>query len=112
MNNFGIYLKNLRIQRGLSLKNVEEKLGISASYIHRLESGNRTNPSAQVIKMLSEFYKVKDYELLELTSINAVMPKLDDSLYVRLMNDKAIKSLVNQLLIRVLEVNDKFNSTL
>ncbi|WP_346867574.1 helix-turn-helix transcriptional regulator [Clostridium sp. UBA1353] len=112
MNKFGDYLKQLRMQRGLSLKNVEDSLGISASYVHRLESGDRTNPSIQVLKLLGRFYNVKDSELLGLTSINAVTPKIDDTLYIRLMNDKVIKSLTNQLLKRILEVNNKLNSAL
>jgi transcriptional regulator with XRE-family HTH domain len=106
---FGIYLKKLRIQRGLSLKNVEDSLGLSASYVHRLETGNRCNPSAQVLKMIGEFYNVNGSELLELVAGQS-NPTIGIEDYIRLTDDDVIQSLLNQILKRVFELSTKLDS--
>jgi transcriptional regulator with XRE-family HTH domain len=50
----GQFLKEIRLQKGLSLGDVEEKTFISRSYLSRIENSNRDNPSLQIIGRLSE----------------------------------------------------------
>ena len=64
--NFGSMIKYLREKQGLSLKEVESMTGISASYINRLERGERENPSFTMIEQLSNSLKCDLYELLEI----------------------------------------------
>ncbi|NMF06873.1 helix-turn-helix domain-containing protein [Clostridium beijerinckii] len=107
MNNaFGENLHKLRINRGLSLKDVEHQLGLSASYIHRLESGNRSNPSISVLKMLSDFYGVHSSILLETTTKSGVKPCSSPKVDIDFINDTIVKSLLNQLFNRLLELNN------
>ncbi|WP_415462211.1 helix-turn-helix domain-containing protein [Clostridium saccharoperbutylacetonicum] len=108
-NAFGKYLKQLRIDRGLSLKDVENQLGLSASYIHRLEVGNRSNPSIVVLKMLSDFYEVPSSILLETTTKSKVKPCSSPKIAIEFTNDDIVKSLLNKLFNRLLELNDNLN---
>ena len=41
MNKFGEYLKEKRMEKGLSTRNMANELQVSVSYISELESGKR-----------------------------------------------------------------------
>lgn len=51
-------LKDLRISRNLTLRQVEQATGISNSYLSQLETGKITNPSYHLIKLLLDYYYV------------------------------------------------------
>ena len=53
-DNFGIMLKHYRKLKNLSLKQLEEISGVSASYVNRLERGERKSPSITKILQLAE----------------------------------------------------------
>lgn len=55
----GIALKELRKERKLSLQEVADQIGCSASYLHRLENNSRKNPSIAFASKLAEFYDVE-----------------------------------------------------
>lgn len=61
----GQELRQLREQAGLSLTQVTVRTGLSPNYIHKLETGSRSNPSPEVIRKLSGAYGVKYLWLLE-----------------------------------------------
>lgn len=67
-NNYklGEFLKEQRRNKGLSLKEVEEEIEISASYLNRLEKGNRQNPSIFVLERLSKFYGLEPKLIMSL----------------------------------------------
>lgn len=69
MNNLGNYLKKLRLKKGASLNQVEEYTGVSASYISRLESGERKVPSVVILSQLAVYYKVLLEDILEVIGI-------------------------------------------
>ena len=50
------FLKTTRSQKGLSLRDVEEKTGISNAYLSQLERGIATGPSPSFLKKLSDCY--------------------------------------------------------
>ena len=56
-------LKRIRELRGVSLRRVEKKTGISNAYLSQLERGEATKPSPQKLYKLAEFYDVP-YEFL------------------------------------------------
>lgn len=49
----GIWLKNLRDRRGLSLRDVAQRSEVDHAYIHRLETGAKEAPSEEVIERLA-----------------------------------------------------------
>ena len=54
-------LKELRLSKGLSLRELEKKTGISNSGLSKLESG-QSNGTVEVLKTLADFYDVSlDY---------------------------------------------------
>ena len=58
MLRFGDVLKRCRESRGLSLRELKTLSGIDHAYIHRLESGDKNDPSEQVFNTLIRALKV------------------------------------------------------
>lgn len=63
--NFGEYIKNLRIEKELSQRELAEKSGVSNSEISRLESGERKKPSPVSLKAIAPFLGTSFEELLQ-----------------------------------------------
>jgi transcriptional regulator with XRE-family HTH domain len=51
-------LRRLRYEHWLSVKELSEITGLSPNTIYRLETGGRTIPSEQTLKILAEFYGI------------------------------------------------------
>lgn len=62
----GDKLKQLRVIKGFTLRIVEERTGISNSYLNQIENGNVKNPSPHILHKLATFYNVPYAILLEL----------------------------------------------
>lgn len=56
-NYFGELLNELRTSREMTLQELEEKTGITASYIYRLEIG-KNQPSLRVLEQLADVLNV------------------------------------------------------
>ena len=48
----GVALKTLRERRTLSLREIGQLSSVDHAYVHRLESGEKTNPSAELVEKL------------------------------------------------------------
>lgn len=66
---FRKYLKDLRLERNLTLEQVELKCGVSNGYLSQVENGKRSIPSAKILKKLAPVYKVSPEELLKAANI-------------------------------------------
>ena len=62
---FGDFLKDLRIRKGLKLREVEESTGVSNSYLSQVETGKRNPPHPDILKKLAKVYEVSVKELME-----------------------------------------------
>ncbi|MDP3879841.1 MAG: helix-turn-helix domain-containing protein [Dehalococcoidales bacterium] len=62
---FGSYLKRLRNEHGLSLRDVEAKAGISSSYLAQIEHGRRRPPGLDILKRLAPVYDVPVRDLIK-----------------------------------------------
>jgi transcriptional regulator with XRE-family HTH domain len=51
---FGVVLKDLREQRGLSQQTLADRVGVSDAYIAMLETGTRRNPSLTLLQRLAK----------------------------------------------------------
>lgn len=58
-------LRHLREEVGLSLNELSTILGLARSYLSRLESGERLNPSLEVLEKLCAFYGLNRDWLIE-----------------------------------------------
>lgn len=64
MGTLGVTLKNYRSLRKLTLKDVENELGISNAYLSQLENDKVKNPSAHILYKLAKLYNVNLNTLL------------------------------------------------
>ena len=62
--NFGEYLRTLRLEKRYSLREVEELSGVSNSYLGLIERGQRPIPGADILKKLAPVYDVPVRDLL------------------------------------------------
>lgn len=64
MNGIGCFLKSLREKNGLSMKDVQNRTGISNSILSRIENGkNQSGVSPSILCALSKLY---NYNLVDL----------------------------------------------
>lgn len=64
MNSLGEMIKDRRLSKGWSKRALAEKAGISHSEVHRIETGERTNPSVPVLNALAEALGIPKDDLL------------------------------------------------
>jgi transcriptional regulator with XRE-family HTH domain len=75
MKSLGQTLKESRELMSLTLRQVEDAVGISNAYLSQLENDKIRNPSAQVLYKLSNLYKVDMETLLIAAGIVIADPK-------------------------------------
>lgn len=61
---FGEYIRKLRKDRKLTIRQLELYSGVSNSYLSQMENGKRDIPSAEILKKLSDPLGVPQRELL------------------------------------------------
>ena len=64
MDSFGAYVRKLRKQKGLTLKQVERLAKVSNAYLSLLERGQRKPPRPEILKRMAEVYEVPVRELM------------------------------------------------
>ena len=62
---FAKYLKKLREDRHMSLRDVEKACGVSNAYVAQIESGNRPPPSPDILRRLARAYNVPVKYMME-----------------------------------------------
>ncbi|MPM29652.1 hypothetical protein SDC9_76192 [bioreactor metagenome] len=66
MNDIGDLIKDRRLSKGWSKRALADKAGISHSEVHRIESGERVNPSVPVLNALAEVLGVPKDDVLRI----------------------------------------------
>ena len=61
---FGTYMRTLRKQRGLTLKQVEKAAQVSNAYVSQIERGLRKPPHPDILNRLAAVYQVPARELM------------------------------------------------
>ncbi|MBA7548163.1 hypothetical protein ES705_40610 [subsurface metagenome] len=61
---FSEYLKSLREQQRMSLRDVERRTEVSNAYLSQIELGKRPPPHPNILKKLAPIYDVSVYELM------------------------------------------------
>ena len=69
---FGEKIRQLREEKGMSLKDLEHISGVTSSYVHRIEKGLR-KPSVEKIEKLAEALDADFKELLDLLNIGFIL---------------------------------------
>lgn len=70
MTPFGVRMRALRAERGVTLKQMAETLNISSAYLSALEHGRRGQPSIQLVRQICAYFNLfwDDAEALERTA--------------------------------------------
>lgn len=84
-NSFGEYLKDLRLDRKLTLREVEDRVQISNAYLSQVECGKRGAPTMKVLAKLANIYGVP----------------------VALLNEKAAEHLPEAMLLEKMKLGNK-----
>ncbi len=72
VNKLGKYLKDKRVQKRLTLRQVEEQTEINNAYLSQLENGKIESPSPRYLYKLAGVYGVPYAMLLEMAGYPAV----------------------------------------
>jgi len=65
VENFGEYLRTLRLEQKLSLREAEKLSGVSNSYLGLIERGQRPIPGADILKKLAPIYDVPVRDMMK-----------------------------------------------
>ena|SRR6266540_4336899 len=66
MSPFGRFMRHIRTERGLLLKDIAEMLGVTSAYLSALEHGRKGAPSATLISKLEDSLKLDAEQRKEL----------------------------------------------
>ena len=66
MSTIGDFIKERRLSKDWSKRTLAEKAGISHSEVHRIENGERENPSIKMLLAISEALSVPKEEMLRI----------------------------------------------
>lgn len=94
----GIFLKKLRAERKLSLRDVGEKADMNFTYLSHLETHNRDKaklPSVEILNKLFAVYKLDLKERVKFLEIyfNLIMPEI----YLKNLTTDKIKDIIKIL---------------
>lgn len=82
MADFGEYLRSLREERKLSLRDVAARTGMSYSYLTQIEHGRRRPPGPDLLKKLAPVYGLAAKDLMKaagyLDDIEPVKPSVSE----------------------------------
>lgn len=78
-NVLGDYLRAARTRAGLSVRELERLTGVANGYLTKLETGFKTNPSAEVLIKLADALELDTSELLAFIGVkpSSVLPPAD-----------------------------------
>ena len=62
-NDFGEYVRKLRIERNYSLKQLAEEIEITPYYLSYIESGRKTNPNQRIIARIFVVLKMNKSQI-------------------------------------------------
>lgn len=73
----GNALRKFRENKGLSLRQLEDKAGLKAQYIFRIENGDTTNPSLKNLITLCESLNITIIDLFDAAGFSSSIPDLE-----------------------------------
>lgn len=90
MSKLGDYLKECRLKKGLSQRELAKRVNTNNAVIARIENGETKKPNFQLLLNISNELKVGLYNLLKLA--NYTEEEIDKLGYIELMQFNGIKS--------------------
>jgi len=90
LSELGMYLRSLREKAGLTLREVEDRAGVSNAYLSLLESGKRPAPHPNILKRLSTVYEESLETLMRMAGYLDVTEQDNERLRVEKLFAEAI----------------------
>ena len=90
MSRFGDFIKQKRIELGLSLRDMESRTGISNAYLSMIESGKRPAPHPNKLKEIAIVLGIDLVELMKIAGYLDQSKKEEEELEINLQYKKAI----------------------
>lgn len=84
-------LKRLRETKGLSLRQVEKKTGVSNAYLSQIENGKIGEPSPHILHKLSTVYDTSYNDLMKLAGY--IKEKKGEKVSKKIISDVAFKAM-------------------
>lgn len=103
VNELGICLKNNRKDLGLTLRFVQEQIGVSNAYLSQIENGKIKSPSPMTLFKLSNLYNVSYSKLFSLAGYP--MPEVACPSMINQLSH-AIESLTEEEVLEVFDFID------
>lgn len=101
MNNLGKYIHDIRTAKNLSTRKLAELAQISHTEIHRIENGERKNPSLSVLKSISLALSVNFTDIIRVAGyideLPASNPAVKLSQQINFLNEKELKEVSNYI---------------
>ncbi|MGE5550559.1 MAG: helix-turn-helix domain-containing protein [Bacteroidota bacterium] len=96
---FGQYMRRLRLQKGLSQRELARMSGLNHSEISRIEGGSRPTPSPESLAKLAPHLGVAHEDLMRRLGYLSSNPRpsLDEAIRRTLDENEPVRSLVMQL---------------
>lgn len=63
---FGEEIRKMRKEKGITMRELERRSGVSQGYLSQIETNQRTQPKRSTLKKLAEGLDVSEYDLMEL----------------------------------------------
>jgi len=77
---FGKKLKELRQEKGISLRQLAKKLSLTPAYISRIENGHENPPKAEYISKIARILEIEDNVLFELVPKDLRYQRIPDEI--------------------------------
>ncbi|MHA1422944.1 MAG: helix-turn-helix domain-containing protein [Candidatus Thorarchaeota archaeon] len=91
MDSLGTQLKEVRKKKRFSLRDVEEKTGISNAYLSQLETGKISKPAPEILFKLSQIYDLTYSHLMTLAGYP--MPEIADEIPTSIIHRRSKQDL-------------------
>lgn len=91
VQSFGDYLRELRTQNNVSLRQLAKHLRVNFTYISKLENNKCTTPSEELIEKIANFFEV---DSLELYLASGKIPK---EITNKILNNKEIYTFLKNI---------------
>jgi len=85
----GVALRVLRERRTLSLRELSQLSAVDHAYVHRLETGEKTNPSQELVAKLLKVLKASERDA-EIVKALVEQPEVDPALVEYVLADQSI----------------------
>ena len=100
MSSIGTVFRERRIEKGLSVREVAEKAGISDTEVFRIESGRRKNPSAHILVSMGKVLGFANDDVLRFAGLKeddnvSLMEKLFPDLKTEKQQETAQRIMVS-----------------